>query len=458
MIAATLADWSVDRLAAPASVREAAVRHLLDGAGTALGGLRSGTVDAALVVARGLGGPRQASIIGSRDRIGTPAAALANGALVHALDFDDTHARGLVHATAVVLPAAFAVGQETDATGREVVDAAIVGYETVCRVASAAPHGFHSRGLHATMVAGVFSSAVVAARLLGLDGERATHALGIAGSQAGGLLAFLHGGASTKQLHPGLASQSGILAARLAAAGATGPASVFDGPHGVFDALADGAVDSASIVEGLGSRWETERIGIKPFPACQLSHASVEAARDAMEQRRFSAEDVVSIEVMVHPDSAPTVCDESRDLARPESPYAAKFSLPWSVAAMVIDGRVITATFEPPSIARPEVELLARRVSWHLGERVGPAADAPGRVEVTLSDGTVVVGTVKRSSGGPSNPLTRDQLLAKFRGNAGNAADAAVEHLEGLDDLVSLTPLIEALASVVAAPHQRTDS
>src|SRR5690606_22815470 len=139
---------------------------------------------------------------------------------------------------------------ERGATGEQVLTAAVIGYETACRVAAAAPHGFHARGLHATMIAGVFSSALVAARLTGLDAERGTDALGIAGSQAGGLLAFLGTEASTKQLHPGFASQAGILAARLAEAGASGPATVFDGPHGIYDAMASGNVAPATILDG----------------------------------------------------------------------------------------------------------------------------------------------------------------------------------------------------------------
>ncbi len=190
----------------------------------------------------GLGGPPEATLLGTAERIGAPAAALATGTLVHALDFDDTHAGGLVHATAVVLPAAFAVGEQVGATGREVLDAAVVGYETVCRVAAAAPHGFHARGLHATMVAGVFSSALVAARLLGLDAartvRRARHR-----RQPGRRAARVPAtGASTKQLHPGLR------VARRASSppgspppAPTGPATVFDGPDGLYDALADRA-------------------------------------------------------------------------------------------------------------------------------------------------------------------------------------------------------------------------
>lgn len=444
MIAEELSAWALGPIDAPASVRSRALHHLVDGFGNALGAARRGAGTPAVGVAIGLGGPAEATIIGTEERVSAPAGALANGTLVHALDFDDTHAGGLIHATAVVLPAAFAVGQERGRTGREIVDAAIAGYEIACRVAAAAPHGFHTRGLHATMVAGVFSSAAVAARLMGLDREQTTSALGIAGSQAGGLLAFLGTGASTKQLHPGLASQSGILAARLAAAGATGPETVFDGPNGVYDALADGKADPATILAGLGSTWETERIGIKPYPVCQLSHATIDAVGAALAEHRFTADQVVAIEAEVHPDSAPTVCDDSRDLARPATGYAAKFSLPWCVAAYVHDGRLGPDDFDPERLARPEVADLARRVTWCLTGGDGVAADAFGSVRVSLTDGTEVTGHVARSGGGPNQPLTRDQLLEKALRNAGDGARELVELLDRLDDLDTVEPVLAA--------------
>ncbi|WP_141578375.1 MmgE/PrpD family protein [Actinomadura sp. WMMA1423] len=458
MIARELARWALGLAGAPGPVEAAATRHLLDGFGTALGALRTGAAGPAIEVARGLGGPPEAAVLGTGDLLSAPAAALANGTLVHALDFDDTHAGGLVHATAVVLPAAFAVGQQTRASGREVLTAAIAGYETACRVAAAAPHGFHARGLHATMVAGVFSSALVAARLLGLDAERATAALGIAGSQAGGLLAFLGTGASTKQLHPGLASQSGIIAARLAAAGATGPETVFDGPHGVFDALSANPADPASIVDGLGDRWETGRIGIKPYAACQLSHATIGAVLDAMAREPFGPEDVAGVHARVHPDSAAVVCDTSRDLTRPASPYAAKFSLPWTVAALIADGGLTLETFAPGSIARPAVTRLAARVRWDVTGASGvAAADAPGHVTIALTDGREVTGSVPRSEGGGDFPLSRAALLAKFTGNAGVPAADAREFARAVESLAA-QPDAAAVMRAAARLAQTTHS
>ncbi|WP_235738795.1 MmgE/PrpD family protein [Nocardioides alcanivorans] len=451
MIAPALARWVVSTGDIPVEVRRAAQRHLFDGLGTALGALRTGQVPAAVPVATDLGGPPEATIWGQPDKVSAPAAGLANGSLVHALDFDDTHAGGLIHATAVVLPAALAVGEQVRATGADVLEAAVVGYEVACRVAAAAPNGFHARGLHSTMAAGVFSSAAVTARLLGMDLAQTTNALGIAGSQAGGLLAFLATGASTKQLHPGFASQSGILAARLAAAGATGPETVFDGPHGLYDTLVDGPADPASIVADLGVRWETTRIGIKPYPACQLSHATLDAVRDARARRPFEVTEVVRLTAQVHPDSAAVVCDATRDLTRPASDYAAKFSLPWSVAALLVDGSVGLDTFEEVSIRRPEVADLAGRVVVEITVPDGVAADAPGDVRIELADGTTVTGHVDRSAGGPDNPLTDALLIEKATGLAGIDATPLFAALAVLDDQPDLTALLAVLDSL--APH-----
>ena len=324
-----LAEWGLGLRYAdlPAATAHAAVRHLLDGVGLTVVGHRSGAAEPSLRVARSLEGRPEARILGDSTFISAPAAAMADAALVHAIDFDDTHAGGLVHATAVVLPTAFTVGQHVGATGSDVLTAAVFGYEVVCRVAMASPHGFHARGLHATQIGGVFSSAAVMAKLGGCDAPTTVNALGIAGSSAGGLLEFLTTGASTKSLHPGSASFNGQLAVRLAACGATGPETVLEGPHGVFAALSARPADIAGITAGLGERWETTRIGIKPYPSCQLMHVSLDATRQVLD-RVPSPDAVREIVAHVHPDSAPTVCEPAETKIRPRTSYDAKFSLP----------------------------------------------------------------------------------------------------------------------------------
>ncbi|MFG1943658.1 MmgE/PrpD family protein [Nonomuraea sp. NPDC048826] len=456
-VARTLAAWALGPgpADAPEEVRRAACRHLLDGFGTAVAAGRAGAAAPAIAVARGLGGPPESSIPGTGARGSAVAAALATGTLVHALDFDDTHAGGLVHATAAVLPAALAVGEQTGATGAEVLAAAVAGYETVCRLGAAAPHAFHARGLHATMACGVLAAAVVAARLMRLDPGTTVDALGVAGSQAGGLLEFLSTGASTKQLHPGLASASGILAARLAAAGASGPETVIEGPHGLYAALAGRPADTARITDGLGETWETTRITIKPYPACQLMHVTLDAAAEALRTAGPEAE-VSEVTAYVHPDSADIVCEPADRKLAPRTPYDAKFSLPWSVAALLLDGEVTLGTYAPESLHRHDAAVLAARVRTEVTPFPGVAADAPGHVRLRLADGREVEGRVPRSAGGPGNPLSEAALLAKFTANAGGPspdADDLARRVAALAAEPDLTA-IAALADRLAAPEE----
>ncbi len=453
----TLADWalglSLDDV--PIPVIEAVSRHLLDGLGTALAAARLEAAVPAVTVAAGLGGPAEATVIGQAGKVGAPAAALANGTLVHALDFDDTHAGGLVHATSAVLPTLLAVGEEVGASGEECLLAAVAGYEAVCRIAGAAPHAFHARGLHATSVAGVFASALVAARLMGLDHKTTVDALGIAGSQAAGLLEFLATGSSTKQLHPGLAGQSGIIAARLAEAGADGPASVLEGERGLYAALADARPGAAAVTQGLGERWEATQITIKPYPSCQLMHAALDAVRAVLADLPGSVgpTDIASVAVDIHPDSADIVCLPRRDKVAPRTVYDAKFSLPWSVAALVIDGAVDLNTYVEDDLGRQDLLDLAQRVEVRVVHFPGVAADAPGRAEITLADGRVLGGGVPRSAGGPNRPLDDQAFRAKLVGTVGDAElaaslVAAIEELPKAADLTAVTALLRK------APHE----
>lgn len=447
-----LARWATELALrdVPERTRQAACLQILDGLGTALAAARTGAAAAATRVAISLGGPEEATVLGTSQRLSAPAAAFANGVLVHALDFDDTHPGALVHATAVVLPTAIAVGEQGHADGATVLRAAIAGYEVVCRIGVAAPHGFHARGLHATQVCGVLASSVVASLLTGADADTTVNAMGIAGSSAGGLLEFLHTGSSTKQLHPGSAALNGIMAARLAAAGASGPSSVLEGDQGLFAALSAVPADPELVVAHLGEHWQTERIGIKPYPACQLLHVTLDAVATVLPDIAAPGR-VRRVVAHVHRDSIPTVCEPAADKITPRSLYDAKFSLPWTVAALLLDGRVDLDTFTPASIARPAVTQLAERVHSVPTDQGGAAADAAGCVEVHLDDGQVLIGRVERSRGTPDAPMSEADVWEKFLANAGHvpAATELAEVVVNLASASSMTDLVRLCERVV---------
>lgn len=459
MTARRLASWAAALTidAIPETTRRAALRHLLDGIGNGIGARRLDQGGPGLSVARGLGGPAQAHPLGDSAAISAPAAAFANGVLMHALDFDDTHAGALVHPTTVVAPAVLAVAEEVDATGAQALIALVAGLEVACRLGAAAPYGFHSRGLHATAVVGPLAGAVAAGLLYGADADALTDAIGIAASSSGGLLEFLDTGANTKTLHPGNVGFSGVLAARLAMAGASGPESVLEGRRGLYRALADRDIDPDAIVADLGTRWESASIGIKPYPSCQLMHASLDAvgaALDAAREQRLGASPtrITAITVDVHPDSLDIVCGPGTGTRAPRSVYDAKFDLPWSVAALVHDGAVTVDTYAEDSIVRPDVAATAGLVDVVSVPDDRPAADAAGRAVITFGDGSRIVGEVPCSRGTSGRPMDDAAVAEKFRRNSGGGADAdaLVEVVFGLGDAPSVRPVLSLAAAVVA--------
>ncbi|WP_051366696.1 MmgE/PrpD family protein [Hamadaea tsunoensis] len=449
--AAALAAWAAGLTYAdlPAEVRAAASRHLLDGLSCWAAGRTTPAASAARQVADGLGGPPEATLLGSGTpealaspdgrgqprRVGAPAAAFATAVAMHALDFDDTHAGGLVHATVAVAPAALAVAEQFSASRTEFVAAYVAGVEVVCRLGAAAPHAFHSRGVHATSACGTIAAAVAAGRLAGLDAAGLTAAIGIAASGSSGLLEFLHSGSSTKQLHPGFSAYSGILAARLAAAGCTGPAAPLTGRAGLFAALAGATADEDRLAGGLGTRWEAARITIKPYAACQLSHAAVDAAYRL--RGRIAVADLASLSIALHPDALPIV----GGTAAPADAYAAKFSAAWCVAAMLLDG-----TLEPDCFAahdRPDVLALLSRVRVEPRPAPTVAADAPGRIVATLTDGRTVTTEVDRSGGGPDDPGAADLVRRKAIGAFGPGRAARLS--DALDTAATVAEIVRSL-------------
>ncbi|WP_459546070.1 MmgE/PrpD family protein [Nocardia sp. X0981] len=438
----------------PDHVRGAAQRHLLDGIGNAIAARRLGQAGPALPVARALGGPPQAHPLGDTTAVSAPAAAFANGVLMHVLDFDDTHAGALVHPTTVVAPAVLAVAEETGATGAEAVTALVAGLEVACRLGAAAPHGFHARGLHATAVVGPLAAAVAAALLYRGSAETVVDALGIAASSSGGLLEFLDTGANTKTLHPGSAGLNGVLAARLAVAGAVGPESVLEGRRGLYRTLADRDADADAILAGLGERWECASIGIKPYPSCQLMHATLDAVAAALSTTEVPSERVTSIAVDVHRDSVAIVCGPGTGSRRPRSTYDAKFDLPWSVAALVHDGRITVDTYSAQSIARADIAATATKVAVTTVTDSRPAADASGRAVITLDDGRTVTGEVPCSRGTSARPMDDAAVLAKFLANTGGGPTAdtlahTVFHLWQADSVAA----VPALAAELTPDH-----
>jgi len=433
----------------PVAVSERVALHTLDTLGCALASVDADWAGAVLDPLLRWGGGGNASVAGQAQRVAAPMAALANGALAHGHDFDDTHAPSITHASAVVLPAVLSLAEEGGLDGRATIAAAVAGYEVMARLGAAAPGAFHARGWHATPACGAFAAAVAAGRCLGLGQPGLTSALGIAASCASGLLEFLEDGSSVKRLHPGWAAHSGVLAAGFAQGGFTGPASAIEGRFGFFRAALGEVPALAATLATLGTRWETLQISVKPYPCCHYNHAYLDAARRLREKYSLTPDAIGEVECIVPAGEVPIVCEPAAVKRAPRTDYDAKFSLPFTVAAALAEGRVGVGTFEAERRRDPALLALAARVRYTVDPDSPFPETFPGRVRVRLVDGRVVEAHEPENRGGPGQPLAECEVVEKFRDNAGRALpgaqvlalEKAALDLERLDDVGALMAL-----------------
>jgi 2-methylcitrate dehydratase PrpD len=431
----------------PAEVIVRAKLHILDILGI---GLAAADLEYARLIVetvRAWGGHPQSTIMRYGDRLPIPSTVLANGSFTHGLDFDDTHAESITHASTCVVPPAVAVGEALGVDGRAMLTAAVVGYEVIARIGSAAPGAFHHRGYHPTPICGAFAAGMVTGKLMGLSSQALTHALGVCGSQAAGIQAFLDDGSWTKRLHPGWAAHSGVVAAQLASRGFQAPATVLEGRFGLFAThVGMEAFDPERLSRGLGDEWETMRIAFKPYPVCHFSHASMDAALILQQEYHFTPDDIVSGDVLVPAGIVPIVCEPLADKQTPTATYGALFSLPFCVATNLVHGHARLDRFTEAALRDAAVLELAGKV----GYSVEPMIDFPvyfsGGMRLTLRDGRTLEHREVINRGHPDKPMQGTEVQDKFRDNAGRALtdeqiEAVIEAVQRLDELSSVAEL-----------------
>jgi 2-methylcitrate dehydratase PrpD len=413
----------------PPEVVDAAKLHLLDVLGCGYASSALDTATEGRTAMAELGGEPQASVIGYDGALPAPNAAFANAMLCHGLDFDDTHSDSVSHVSAVVGPASLAAAEAAGADGRELITAIVGGNEVVTRVGMGASGAFHKRGFHPTAICGIFGGTAAACRLGGVDPDRTTSALGIAGSFAGGLFAYLEDGTATKPMHPAWAAHGALLATRLSSLGAEGPPSVFEGKFGLYHAFTEQRVDLEPQLADLGSRWETPRIAYKAFPACHFIHGSLGATATLVDG--IDPDEIEDVLVWIPDAGVALVLEPVESKQTPRTEYEAKFSLQYSTAAMLVHGQVGVRTYTDEALADPRVQALAQKVRYETKEYDTYPAAFPGGVRIRLRDGRTIEGDFPYQRGGPENPLSEDEVRAKFRGNALLALSAsAVDALE----------------------------
>jgi 2-methylcitrate dehydratase PrpD len=422
----------------PANLRKDVTERILDTVGNSFAGraesLKLGANEPDLAVERAV---RSWAEVGKATVIGSGAgplpavnAALINGTLAHALDFDDTHLPSVLHPSSSVVPAALAVAQEVDASPDELIHAIAVGIEICNRLgmASYIPEVgnsiFFEKGFHATSICGTIGAAAASAYLYGLNAEQISHAMGIAVSMGAGVLEANRTGGTVKRIHCGWAAHAGISAATFAREGVTGPPTVFEGRFGFFQAYLDGRYDAGVLINGLGAHWEVLRTVYKPYPTNHFTHPGIDCAL-ALRPEIPDLDSIKRIELGVAAPVLRTIAEPRNEKIRPESAYHAKFSGPYTIAAALTGGGGLGLYLDDfgPGWDSPLRLALAAKVEVHADERateIFPHAFA-AHLRITFKDGTAIEKRVDSSRGSEASPLTREEILVKFRLNASRA-------------------------------------
>ena len=372
----------------PPEVLERAKVLTLDFLGSAIRARRDAESTPSLMKmleALALDGKGDSTVFGD-DKTWTPAvAALLNGALGHSLDFDDTHADSSLHASAPVVPAAFAVGEMMGSSGRNVLTAIVAGYEVCCRLGNALdPTSHYARGFHPTATAGTYGAAAAAAKLFGLSQAQIVSAFGVSGSQAAGSLQFLVNGAWNKRYQVGASAMNGVIAATLARNNFVGSIESIEGRHGLLVGYSDNPHPDKAVA-GLGSTYETMKIGVKPYPSCRYTHAALDAIIAMRREHNLTPDQIKRVEIGLHRNGITLTGDAAK--RHPTSIVGGQFSMFFTGAVALDQGRFGWDDYD--RLGDAAVDALADKFDVVQDDRLEVGRKHPfgARVAITTEDG-----------------------------------------------------------------------
>jgi 2-methylcitrate dehydratase PrpD len=434
----------------PASAVEAARNNLLDTLGVAIAGASApGCRELVRLVLEEAPAPH-AWVWGSGAKASAADAALANGSMAHALDFDDTHDAAILHAGVSVVPAALAVADRLGGvSGRELLTALAAGLDLSCRLGLAARLPPVKLGWVYTALFGLFGATVTAGKLMKLDAERMLHAIGIAYAQAAGNTQCMPDGALTKRMQPGFSARIGVLSALMARSGITGATHSFEGVHGLARVYLHDAFDRERLLRDLGRRFEHEDLGYKPFPCCRHTHNPIDVTLRLAQEHDIDPRQVESIVVGVNQDGHTIVCTPPEVKQRPRGVVDAQFSIPFCVATALVRREVFIDAFSPQALQDPETLRVAALVRTHVDPAIEQAfgrAVTPAAIEIRMKDGRRYAGRRDVPLGGVDRPMDFEALAAKFRRCVQYARGAARDTETG--QLLELVRQLETVSDV----------
>jgi len=439
----------------PQATRTSVRRELLDHIGAAIAGRAAAGLPRWLKVLIDMGGRPDARVIGG-PRVPAPTAALCNGYYGHVLEFDDTHDEAVLHAGSAAIPAAFAAsGLRGEVSGKEFCEAVLLGIELTCRLGVGTKLNLVEGGWIYTSLFGHFGATLAAARLLDPQADVLRNALGIVYCLASGNHQSTREGASTKHVQAGFAAANAITASLMASGGLPGVKHPLTGEDGLSRVYLHDLFEPARATRGLGTEWEFDRLSIKPYPTCRLTHPTISAALDLRTLLGRDVEKIDRVELVMGPQAHDVVGRDAPEKRAPQTRVNAQFSVYWCVASALAYGEVTPGQLASEIPSSPKLREWIAKISATPDPGAGQRDIGGCKLRAYGAFGTREVEQTS-AKGHPDNPLSDDELLAKFRANlryakvsdgqAGELADAIMN----IDNLSDVRTLADAIAGAIA--------
>jgi 2-methylcitrate dehydratase PrpD len=404
------------------AVEHEALRTFTNWVGCTVGAIHHEAANAALAACHMLQPAPQASLLGRNERVDMASAALINGISSHTFDFDDTHLKTIIHPAGPVASAALALAEVNGNTGRQIIDALVIGIDVACRVGNMIYPNHYDRGWHITGTTGMLGAAAACARLLGLNADQCQMALGIAASQPVGLREQF--GTMTKPFHPGGAARAGLMSALMAKHGFTASKRALEAPRGLAQVISD-KCDWTEITGELGQRFEISFNSYKPFACGIVIHPSIDAASQ-LRAKGVTPDQIDRVELRVH-----SLVLELTGKKTPQDGLQAKFSVYHGVACGLMFGKAGETEYDDAIVTRPDMVALRAHVQAIQDDAI---AEAQADVKAFLKNGQVVHVFIEHAVGSLQNPLSDTQLETKFHDLSDPVLGMARSNLTSLDD------------------------
>lgn len=428
-----------------AESKKAVKRLLLDYIGVAVSGSQTESGQVARKFAAVTGGLTEATLIGGSGRVPAMQAAFANAISSHSVELDDIDVLALFHFSPPVYSAALALAEQAGASGKELLVALAAGCEMMERLSKAANPSLRNRGFHTTPTCGVFGATVASAKIQRLPADKIVSALGLAGASSSGLME-MYGPSMQKRFNPGPAARNGVTAATIAGLGFTGAATIFDGERGFLAAFTD-QNDPQQLIAGLDQPYQLD-IEFKPYSCARPIHNAIDCALEIRRKHSPNLNRIRSIEMARHPDWA--LYHQNK---RPKTYHEAQVSLPYAVAVALTDGQALFEQFNDARLPEPMLIRLSEMIE--ITTDASLARGVSCRMTMTMDDGTSHVSQIDYPKGSIQNPMSDEELRAKFDSlvhpvlGAGRAAEIAalvqsIEDCPNIGQLMQLTAMVGA--------------